>query len=78
MVVDVGGGPIENAVDYYRSVGGGEYLYAADEGFRVADAYGVRALGTTVVIGPSGEVSFRDDGVTQSGALLEEIEKALT
>lgn len=77
LVIDVGGGPIEEAVDYYRSVGGGDYLYAADKGFQVAKEYEVIALGTTLILDPGGIVTFRDEVPTLPDVLEREIGRAL-
>lgn len=77
LVIDVSGGPVEDAVAYYHSVGGGDYLYAADKGFRVAKEYGVLALGTTVIVDPAGIVSYLDSGPTPPDTLEREIGKAL-
>lgn len=79
IVIDVGGGPIADAVAYYRSVGAGaSFLYAADEGFRVARQYEVLSLGTTIVIDPRGIVTFRDSGPSAADVLTREIGRALT
>lgn len=79
IVIDVGGGPIGEAVAYYRSVGAEDFfLYAADKGFRVARAYEVLSLGTTIVIDPRGFVTFRDSGPSSTETLTREIGRALT
>lgn len=77
LLVDVGGGPAQEAVAYYRSLGGGDFLYAADKGFKVATEYKVFALGTTVIVDPRGIVSFLDSGPTPTDILDREIRKAL-
>lgn len=77
MVIDVGGGPIADAVEYYRSVGAGRsFLYAADEGFRVVREYRVLSLGTTVIVDPRGIVTFRDAGPTPLDILEREVGRA--
>ncbi len=79
ILIDLGGGPIADAVAYYRSVGAGDFfLYAADKGFRVAREYEVLSLGTTVVVDPRGIVTFRDSGPSSTELLTSEIGKALT
>lgn len=77
LVLDVGGGSPEAAVDYYRSVGGGDYLYAMDRGFRVAQSYEVFTLGATVIVNPVGVVSFRDPATTPADVLEREVREAL-
>jgi AhpC/TSA family len=54
LVVDLGGGPLDQAVAYYPSVGGGAYLYGTDPAFRLAKQYQMVALGTTVIVDPTG------------------------
>lgn len=75
--MDVGGGPIQDAVAFYRSVGGQGLLYAEDTQFRVAKKYRVLSLGTTLIIDPSGVVMFRDSGPTPADVLEREIGRAL-
>lgn len=77
MVIDIGGGPVGEAVSYYRSVGGGDYPYAEDQGFRVARDYKVLGLGTTVILDQRGVVTFRDSGPTPTAILEREIGRAL-
>lgn len=78
LVVDVGGGPIEEAVRYFRSVGGGDYLYAADPGFRVATSYEVLALGTTVIVDDEGIVRYVDSEPTSADVMSREVRGALS
>lgn len=77
LVLDVGGGSPEEALEYYRSVGGGDYLYAMDRGFRVSQRYEVFTLGATVIVDPAGVVSFRDPGTTPPEVLEREVREAL-
>lgn len=77
LVIDVGGGPIRDAVAFYRSVGGQGLLYAEDTGFRVAKEYRVLSLGTTLILDPSGVVTFRDSGPTPTDVLEREIGNAV-
>lgn len=77
LVVDVGGLSPRQAAKYYRGLGGGDLLYGEDRGFRVARAYEVIELTTTVVIDPRGVVSFRDSGFTSRGTLQVAIRRSL-
>jgi len=77
LVVDLSGGPIDQAVAYYRSVGGGAYLYGTDPAFRLAKQYQVVALGTTVIVDPTGTVAFRDEVTTPPAVLERSLQKAL-
>jgi peroxiredoxin len=77
LLVDLSGGPIREAAAYYRSLGGGGFLYAGDRNFRVATRYGVFALGTTVVVDPQGIVRFLDVQATSPDRLLREVRRAL-
>lgn len=77
LLVDVSGGPMDQAEAYYRSLGGGRYLYAADEGFRVMALYGAFSLGTTVVVNGEGIVSFVDSAATPPAVLVREVRRAL-
>lgn len=78
LLIDIGGVSADEVVRYYRGeLGGGDHLYAVDEGFKVATAYKVLALGTTVIVGRDGVVTYRDSGVTQADLLLREVREAL-
>jgi peroxiredoxin len=77
LVVDVGGLSPERAAEYYRGLGGGDLLYGEDRGFRVARAYEVIDLTSTLVIGPDGVVTFRDSGFTTWETLRSEVKKTL-
>ncbi|MGH9139388.1 MAG: TlpA family protein disulfide reductase [Acidimicrobiales bacterium] len=71
-VVDLTGDvvPPRDVVDYYTSVGGNDRLvYALDTSFEVMRAYGVNALGTIVVIDPTGTIRFRDDAMPSAETL---------
>jgi peroxiredoxin len=76
VLIDVSGGRVD--VPYYRSVGGGDFLYAADVGFRVAKRYEVLALGTSVIVGPDGIVTYVDSGPTTAEVFDRELGKALS
>lgn len=79
LLIDIGGVSAEEVIDYYRGeLGGGDHLYAVDEGFRVARLYDVLALGTTVIVDRAGVLSYRDAGVTSAAILEREVRKALT
>jgi len=77
LVVDVGGLSPAQAAEYYRGLGGGDLLYGEDRGFRVARAYEVIDLTSTLVIGPDGVVTFRDSGLTTWETLRSEVGKTL-
>lgn len=77
LVVDVGGLSPGQAAEYYRGLGGGDLLYGADRGFRVAQAYEVIELTSTFVIDPEGVVTFRDSGFTPLETLRSEVRETL-
>ena len=77
LVVDLGGGPLDQAAAYYRSLGGADYRYATDPGFRVAKQYQVVALDTTVIVDPAGTVTFRDEVPTSPATLARALRKAV-
>lgn len=75
-IVDISGVPPEQfpsiVAEYRDELGGGDRLvYSFDPEFEAVRAYEVHALGTTVVIGPDGLVTFRDEQ-TSSAAMLQE------
>lgn len=77
LVVDVGAITPEQAAEYYRSLGGGDLAYGEDRRFRVAQAYAVIELSTTLVIDPEGLVTFRDSGFTPWETLRSEVGELL-
>lgn len=77
LVVDVGAITPEQAAQYYRSLGGGDLAYGEDRRFRVAQAYDVFELSTTLVIDPEGLVTFRDSGFTPWETLRSEVGESL-
>ena len=78
LVVDETGMSPQQAADYYRSLGGGDLAYGEDEGYRVAQSYRVIDVSTTVVIDPSGKVSYRDSGFTSRATLLAAVGRSLS
>lgn len=78
LLLDVGGLTDNEITHYYQGeLGGGDHLYAGDEGLRVARPYEVISLGTTVVIDPSGRVAYRDERLTSPAHLLSVVREAL-
>lgn len=78
LLIDIGGVSAEEVIDYYRGeLGGGDHLYAVDEGFQVSQLYKVVALGTTVIVDRDGMVTYRDTGVTNASILEREVRKGL-
>ena len=77
LLVDLGGGALDQAAAYYRSLGGADYMYGTDPGFRLAKQYQVVALGTTVIVDPAGTVTFRDEVSTPPAVLDRALQKAL-
>ncbi|MBI3648644.1 MAG: TlpA family protein disulfide reductase [Actinobacteria bacterium] len=77
LVVDDSGMSPQQAANYYRSLGGGDMAYGEDVGFRVAQSYGVIDVSTTVVIDPSGKVTFRDSGFTSRATLQAAVGRSL-
>jgi len=52
----------QDLLDFRASIGGADYAWAQDVGGQVALAYGVSALGTTVIIDRAGRVAYRNEG----------------
>lgn len=78
LVIDMTGQTPETAAGYYRDqLGGGDHLYAGEGGAEVLELYQVRELGTTVVIGRDGVVTFRDSETTEPALLQQRIREAL-
>lgn len=79
-VVAVDVNPYDSADDlreFAQAVPGVGFRWALDDRGRVARAFGVTALDTTVVIRPGGEIAFRSDGPLPYEALKAAIEAAL-
>jgi len=62
---------------FWRSLGGGEALFAEDIRGEAVPAFNVRALGTKVIINRKGQVVYRDSGVTPYEKLRSAVERAL-
>lgn len=78
LVVDETGMSPQQAADYYRSLGGGDLVYGEDQGYRVAQSYRVIDVSTTVVVDPSGNVTYRDSGFTSRATLQAAVGRSLT
>lgn len=81
MIVDISGVPPEQfpgiVAQYRDELSGGERLvYSFDPEFEAVRAYDVRALGTTVVIGPDGLVTFRDEQASSATTLQQAVDAA--
>lgn len=62
---------------YWRSVGGGDAIFAEDSNQRATVAYNVRASGTKIIIDREGHIVYRAAGVTTYEKLRSEVDKAL-
>ncbi len=62
---------------YWRSVGGGDALFAEDVNQRAIVAFNVRAAGTKIIIDREGKIVYRNVGVTTYEKLRSEVDKAL-
>ncbi len=68
---------VDNWQQFWRSTGALNVTWAQDDNLQATKAYGVIALGTTIVIDRKGRVVYRDEGVTSQTTLRSEVEKAL-
>jgi len=62
---------------FWRSVGGGEVLWAQDVEAKAASAFKVVGLGTTIIIDREGRITYRDAGATTYEKLKEEVSRVL-
>lgn len=70
--------PLPEWKRFWAAVGGGyEVRFAQDIGKRVAAAFQVRELGTTIIIDRQGSVVYRDWGPTSYGTLARVVDKLL-
>ncbi len=63
--------------EYWRSVGGGNALFAEDTKQRVVFAFKVRAAGTKILINREGQITYRNSRTTTYEKLRSEVKKAL-
>ncbi len=63
--------------EFWRSVGGGDALFAEDTNQRAVVAYKIRAAGTKIIIDREGKIVYRNGGVTTYEKLRSEVDKAL-
>lgn len=66
--------PVAQFMAYMRRYGGGDHVYASDEGQKVVVAYGVQYLGETVFIGRDGKITSR---AFPPGLSYEELKQAV-
>ena len=69
--------PLEEWIAYWRSKGADDVIWATDTDQSVVRAFQVRTLGTTIVIGRDGRISYRDDGATPYEMLKTAVMKVL-
>ncbi len=69
--------PLEEWVAYWRSKGADDVIWATDTDQSVVRALQVRTLGTTIIIGRDGRISYREDGATPYEVLKTEVMKVL-
>ncbi len=69
--------PLEEWIAYWRSKGADDVIWATDTDQSVVRALQVRTLGTTIIIGRHGRISYRDDGATPYEVLKTEVMKVL-
>ena len=67
--------PVEDWRDFWRSKGAEDVSWANDVGQEMLKLFKVTGLGTTIIIGPQGRISYRDAGATPYDVLRAEIEK---
>ncbi len=69
--------PLEDWIAYWRSKGADDVIWATDTDQGVVRALQVRTLGTTIIIGRDGRISYRDDVATPYDVLKSEVLKVL-
>ncbi len=69
--------PLEEWVAYWRSKGADDVIWATDTDQSLMRALQVRTLGTTIIIGRDGRISYRDDGATPYEVLKAAVLKVL-
>ena len=69
--------PLEDWIAYWRSKGADDVIWATDTDQGVVRALQVRTLGTTIIIGRDGRISYRDGGATPYDVLKSEVLKVL-
>ena len=62
---------------YWRSVGGGDALFAEDTNQRTVVAFKIRAAGRKIIINRERQIVYRKVGVTSYEKLRSEVDKAL-
>jgi hypothetical protein len=62
---------------YWRSVGGGDALFAEDTNQRAVVAFNIRAAGTKIIINRERQIVYRNGAVTTYEKLRSEVDKAL-
>jgi hypothetical protein len=68
---------LERWARYWRSVGGGEVVYAQDTRREAVRAFRVRAAGSTIVLDRQGREVYRDSSATDYETLKAAVERAL-
>ncbi len=68
---------LEDWIAYGRSKGADDVIWATDTDQGVVRALQVRTLGTTIIIGRDGRISYRDGGATPYDVLKSEVLKVL-
>ena len=63
--------------EFWNAVGGGEVLWAQDNGGAATSAFQVIALGTTIIVDRQGQITYRDAGATPYKKLKEEVNRVL-
>lgn len=69
--------PDEFIQAYSEGLGYEALTWAQDEEQRTMRAFGVRTLGATAILNPSGRVVYQDPGYTSYDVLKREVERAL-
>lgn len=77
VAVDVDPSSSPKALSQFKEASGnGEYIWAFDEGQRLARALGIRSLDTTLIIDGNGVVVYRDEFPTPYATLKEALNEA--
>ena len=63
--------------NYWRSVGGGDAVFAEDVNREAVVAFKVRAAGTKIIINRKGQITYRNSRTTTYEKLRSEVKKAL-
>jgi hypothetical protein len=68
---------LEQWAEYWRSVGGGDVVYAQDTRREAVRAFRIRSAGSTIILDRKGREVYRDSSATDYETLKAAVERAL-